>query len=68
MQGTLIALAALSDQQQHVSMLRSAGLLSPIAFLNKVSSPLALAAADVFLAEVIKFDPIPITSHDMNQK
>lgn len=51
MQGTLIALAALSQQQQ-VGMLRSAGLLSPIAFLDKLSSPLARAAADIFLAEV----------------
>uniref|UniRef100_A0A0E0KNM2 Lipase n=1 Tax=Oryza punctata TaxID=4537 RepID=A0A0E0KNM2_ORYPU len=61
--GTLIALAALSDQQQQVGMLRSAGLLSPIAFLNKMSSPLARAAADVFLAEALywlglsEFDP-----------
>jgi lysosomal acid lipase/cholesteryl ester hydrolase len=52
MQGTLIAFAALSDQQEHIGMMRSAGLLSPIAFLNKVSSPLALGVADVFLAEV----------------
>jgi lysosomal acid lipase/cholesteryl ester hydrolase len=48
----LIAFAALSDQQEHIGMMRSAGLLSPIAFLNKVSSPLAIGAADVFLAEV----------------
>ncbi|KAM3366754.1 hypothetical protein ACQJBY_015844 [Aegilops geniculata] len=69
--GTLIALAALSDQQQHVSMLRSAGLLSPIAFLNKVSSPLALAAADVFLAEALywlgidEFDPTGTAVHGL---
>uniref|UniRef100_I1PJU5 Partial AB-hydrolase lipase domain-containing protein n=1 Tax=Oryza glaberrima TaxID=4538 RepID=I1PJU5_ORYGL len=61
--GTLIALAALSDQQQQIGMLRSAGLLSPIAFLDKMSSPLARAAADVFLAEALywlglsEFDP-----------
>lgn len=49
--GTLIAFAALSQRQQ-LGMLRSAGLLSPIAYLNKVASPLALAGADTFLAEV----------------
>lgn len=49
--GTLIAFAALSQRQQ-LGMLRSAGLLSPIAYLNKVSSPLAVAGADIFLAEV----------------
>lgn len=50
---TLIALAALGDQQEHIGMLRSACLLSPIAFLNKVSSPLALGAADLFMAEAL---------------
>jgi lysosomal acid lipase/cholesteryl ester hydrolase len=40
-QGTLIAFAALSEQQQ-LGMLRSAGLLSPIAYLDKISSPLAV--------------------------
>ena len=50
--GTLIAFAALSEQQQ-LGMLLSAGLLSPIAYLDKVSSPLARAAAYVFLGEVI---------------
>lgn len=49
--GTLIAFAALSQRQQ-LGMLRSVGLLSPIAYLDKVTSPLALAGADVFLAEV----------------
>lgn len=61
MQGTLIALAALSDQQQQIGMLRSAGLLSPIAFLDKMSSPLARAAADVFLAEVSSPELTPPT-------
>ncbi|EES10556.1 hypothetical protein BDA96_06G040300 [Sorghum bicolor] len=60
--GTLIAFAALSQHQQ-LGMLRSAGLLSPIAYLNKVASPLALAGADTFLAEALywlgldEFDP-----------
>jgi len=49
--GTLIAFAALSEQQQ-LGMLLSAGLLSPIAYLDKISSPLARVAADVFLGEV----------------
>ncbi|KAM0886002.1 hypothetical protein ACQ4PT_029974 [Festuca glaucescens] len=69
--GTLIALAALSDQQEHIGMMRSAGLLSPIAFLNKVSSPLALGAADVFLAEALywlgldEFDPTGTAVHNL---
>ncbi|TVU13405.1 hypothetical protein EJB05_40459, partial [Eragrostis curvula] len=60
--GTLIAFAALSQQQQ-LGMLRSAGLLSPIAYLDDVSSPLARAAADIFLGEALywlgvnEFDP-----------
>jgi lysosomal acid lipase/cholesteryl ester hydrolase len=33
-------------------MLRSAVLLSPIAYLNQMPSPLARGAADLFLAEV----------------
>uniref|UniRef100_A0A0D9W351 Lipase n=1 Tax=Leersia perrieri TaxID=77586 RepID=A0A0D9W351_9ORYZ len=68
--GTLIALAALSEQQQ-VGMLRSAGLLSPIAFLDKMSSPLARAAADIFLAEALywlglsEFDPTTESVHSL---
>uniref|UniRef100_J3LWF7 Lipase n=1 Tax=Oryza brachyantha TaxID=4533 RepID=J3LWF7_ORYBR len=70
--GTLIALAALSEQQQEVvGMLRSAGLLSPIAFLGNLSSPLARAAADVFLAEALywlglsEFDPTEESVHSL---
>ncbi|KAI8008900.1 Triacylglycerol lipase 2 [Camellia lanceoleosa] len=48
--GTLIAFAAFS-QKKLVNMLRSAALLSPIAYLSQVSSPLAKAAADAFIAE-----------------
>ncbi|RLM66601.1 triacylglycerol lipase 2-like [Panicum miliaceum] len=68
--GTLIAFAALSEQQQ-LGMLRSAGLLSPIAYLDKVSSPLARGAADVFLGEALywlglnEFDPTGETVHKL---
>ncbi|RCV32747.1 hypothetical protein SETIT_7G028300v2 [Setaria italica] len=68
--GTLIAFAALSERQQ-LGMLRSAGLLSPIAYLDKVSSPLARAAADVFLGEALywlglnEFDPTGETVHKL---
>ncbi|CAL5403399.1 unnamed protein product [Camellia sinensis] len=48
--GTLIAFAAFS-QKKLVNMLRSAALLSPIAYLSQMSSPLAKAAADAFIAE-----------------
>lgn len=34
-------------------MVRSAALLSPIAYMGQMPSPLARAAADIFLAEVI---------------
>ncbi|PNT04968.3 hypothetical protein POPTR_014G159900v4 [Populus trichocarpa] len=49
-QGTLIAFAAFS-QEKLLNMLRSAVLLSPIAYLNQMPSPLARGAADIFLAE-----------------
>ncbi|KAJ6723761.1 LIPASE [Salix koriyanagi] len=48
--GTLIALAAFS-QEKLLNMLRSAALLSPIAYLNHLSSPLARGIIDLFLAE-----------------
>ncbi|XP_021890150.1 triacylglycerol lipase 2-like [Carica papaya] len=60
--GTLIALAAFSKDQL-VSMLRSAALLCPIAYVGNVTSPLAKNAADNFIAEglcrsgVREFDP-----------
>ncbi|KAG8642237.1 triacylglycerol lipase 2 [Manihot esculenta] len=50
--GTLTALAALS-QEKLPNMLRSAALLSPIAYLNQITSLLTKAAADAFLAEDI---------------
>ncbi|KAL6653004.1 hypothetical protein ACP70R_011929 [Stipagrostis hirtigluma subsp. patula] len=71
MQGTLIAFAALSERQQQVGMLRSAGLLSPIAYLGKMSSPLARAAADIFLGETLywlgldEFDPTGEAVHSL---
>ncbi|XP_052177372.1 triacylglycerol lipase 2-like isoform X2 [Diospyros lotus] len=48
--GTLIAFAAFSEKKL-LNMLRSAALLSPIAFLGQMPSPLARAAADAFIAE-----------------
>ncbi|KAL0537417.1 hypothetical protein IC582_026395 [Cucumis melo] len=60
--GTLIALAAFSKHQL-LDMLRSAALISPIAHLGKVTSPIARNAADNFLGEVLfwlgvkEFDP-----------
>ncbi|XP_021629319.1 triacylglycerol lipase 2 [Manihot esculenta] len=61
-QGTLTALAVLS-QEKLPNMLRSAALLSPIAYLNQITSLLSKAAADAFLVEEIywlglrEFDP-----------
>ncbi|PIA32379.1 hypothetical protein AQUCO_04500172v1 [Aquilegia coerulea] len=60
--GTLIPLASFA-QGKKPDMLISAALMSPIAYLGQVSSPLAKAAADSFLAEdlywlgVNEFDP-----------
>ncbi|XP_031743507.1 triacylglycerol lipase 2 [Cucumis sativus] len=60
--GTLTALAAFSKHQL-LDMLRSAALISPIAHLGKVTSPIARNAADNFLGEVLfwlgvkEFDP-----------
>lgn len=50
-QGTLTAFASFS-QDKMLNMLRSAALLSPIAYLGQMSSFLARSAADIFLAEV----------------
>ncbi|XP_071722631.1 triacylglycerol lipase 2-like [Rutidosis leptorrhynchoides] len=48
--GTLIAFAALS-QQRLLDMLRSTALLSPIAHLAQISSPIARDASDLFIAD-----------------
>ncbi|XP_071727114.1 triacylglycerol lipase 2-like [Rutidosis leptorrhynchoides] len=48
--GTLIAFSAFSKDQT-LSLLRSAVLLSPIAYLGRMSSTLARAGADAFLGE-----------------
>jgi len=50
-QGTLMALAALS-QGQGLNMLRSAALLCPIAHMNQITSLLTKIAADTFIANV----------------
>ncbi|KAL9457426.1 hypothetical protein AB3S75_006470 [Citrus x aurantiifolia] len=50
--GTLVAFAAFS-QDKLVSMIRSAALLSPIAYLGQMPSQLARSAVDAFLAEDI---------------
>lgn len=50
--GTLMAFGAFS-RHEVLSMVRSAALLSPIAYMGQMPSPLARAAADIFLAEDI---------------
>lgn len=50
-QGTLMALAAFS-QGQVLSMLRSASLLCPIAYMNQIPSIPTKLAADTFIANV----------------
>ncbi|PNY04283.1 triacylglycerol lipase 2-like protein [Trifolium pratense] len=49
-QGTLVALAAFSKDQQ-LDKLRSAALLCPIAYVGQMTSPVAKNAADHFIAE-----------------
>ncbi|XP_021851932.1 triacylglycerol lipase 2 isoform X1 [Spinacia oleracea] len=49
-QGTLIALTAFS-QQKLLNMVKSAGLLCPIAYLSRMTSPLAKNAAENFVTE-----------------
>ncbi|OVA20031.1 Alpha/beta hydrolase fold-1 [Macleaya cordata] len=49
--GTLIAFASFS-QLKLLDMLRSAALLSPIAYVGQMSSPIARSAAENFVAEV----------------
>ncbi|KAL3653814.1 hypothetical protein CASFOL_003495 [Castilleja foliolosa] len=59
--GTLIALVALSEGK--LENVKSAALLSPIAYLSHVKSEIVLAAADFFIGEVgetigvLEFDP-----------
>ncbi|KAG8387060.1 hypothetical protein BUALT_Bualt03G0214000 [Buddleja alternifolia] len=48
--GTLMAFGAFS-RKEVLNMVRSAALLSPIAYLGEMSSDLARAAADAFIAE-----------------
>ncbi|KAL3754430.1 hypothetical protein ACJRO7_001635 [Eucalyptus globulus] len=61
-QGTLMALAAFS-REQFLVMLRAAVLLSPIAYIGQMTSPIAKSAVENFLAEalyqlgVYEFDP-----------
>ncbi|XP_049366253.1 triacylglycerol lipase 2-like [Solanum verrucosum] len=60
--GTLIAFAAISENKL-LDMLRSAALLSPIAYLGQIKSPLAISASQNFIAEglywlgIHEFDP-----------
>ncbi|MBA0653230.1 hypothetical protein Goklo_020428 [Gossypium klotzschianum] len=50
--GTLIALAAFSEQGKLINMFKSAALLSPIAHLNQIPSQLTKVAAQLHIAEV----------------
>ncbi|KAI5425898.1 hypothetical protein KIW84_031647 [Lathyrus oleraceus] len=51
-QGTLVALAAFSKDQQ-LDKLRSAALLCPIAYVGQMTSQVAKKAADNFIAETL---------------
>ncbi|KAK9060416.1 hypothetical protein SSX86_021120 [Deinandra increscens subsp. villosa] len=62
-EGTLTAMAALSKGEL-VSMLRSAGLLSPVAYVGQITSPLGRTAAENFIAEALKW----LGLHEFNPK
>ncbi|KAB2057359.1 hypothetical protein ES319_A11G163100v1 [Gossypium barbadense] len=55
--GTLIALAAFSEQGKLINMFKSAALLSPIAHLNQIPSQLTKEAAQLHIAEVRSLSP-----------
>ena len=61
-QGTLMALAAFS-QDKLLNAIRSASLLCPIAYLGRIPSSLARAAAMFFLAEVRQTHPRGLFIH-----
>ncbi|KAF4368977.1 hypothetical protein G4B88_011805 [Cannabis sativa] len=66
--GTLMAFAALSEDDNVSSKLRSAALLSPIAYLNQIRSLLTKAAAYLFLGDVIKLSHIYIYINTLPQE
>jgi hypothetical protein len=53
MQGTLVALAALSEGRL-VDKMKSAALLTPVAYLAHMTTPLGILLAKTFVGEVIK--------------
>ncbi|PWA76641.1 gastric triacylglycerol lipase [Artemisia annua] len=61
--GTLTAMAAFSKGKL-VSMLRSAALLSPVAYVGQITSPLGRNAAEAFIAEALKW----LGLHEFNPK
>ncbi|CAH1424547.1 unnamed protein product [Lactuca virosa] len=61
--GTLMGMAAFSKGEL-VSMTRSAALLSPIAYVGRITSPLGRTAAENFLAETLRW----LGLHEFNPK
>ena len=61
-QGTLIALASFSEGRL-VDNLKSAALLSPVAYLTHMTTPLGILAARAFVGEV-SFSFSLIHNHD----
>ena len=60
-QGTLIALASFSEGKL-INQLKSAALLSPIAYLSHMNTALGVVAAKSFIGEVHKNTPLFIYS------
>ncbi|KAL4588951.1 hypothetical protein LXL04_001851 [Taraxacum kok-saghyz] len=61
--GTLMGMAAFSKGDL-VSMTRSAALLSPVAYVGQITSPLGRTAAENFLAETLRW----LGLHEFNPK
>ncbi|KAJ1391588.1 Alpha/Beta hydrolase fold [Sesbania bispinosa] len=60
-QGTLVALASFSEGKL-VNQLKSAALLSPVAYLSHITTPIGVIAAKAFLGEVGEVFVLPSSS------
>ncbi|KAG0503096.1 hypothetical protein HPP92_003168 [Vanilla planifolia] len=66
LQGTLIALASLSERRE-VDKMKSVALLCPVAYLDHMETPLGIVAAKVFLGEILS-DWLGMPEFNLNNK
>jgi hypothetical protein len=55
-QGTLVALAAFSEGRM-VDKMKSAALLTPVAYLSHITTPIGMLLSKAFVGEVTSFSP-----------